>query len=68
MKKLAMVLGVAALFAGTTSCKKDYTCTCETAGIEVSSRTINDTKSNATDDCNSGDGEVLTVVTDCEIQ
>lgn len=29
MKKLLMILGVAALFAGTTSCKKDFVCECD---------------------------------------
>ena len=33
MKKLAMVLGVAALFAGTTSCKKDFVCECTDTGL-----------------------------------
>jgi hypothetical protein len=36
MKKLAMVLGVATLFAGTTSCKKVYTCTCDVLGTNIS--------------------------------
>ena len=33
MKKLAMVLGVVALFAGTTSCKKDFVCECTESGL-----------------------------------
>ena len=33
MKKLAMVLGVVALFAGTTSCKKDFVCECTDSGL-----------------------------------
>jgi len=28
MKKIIMSLSIIALFAGTTSCKKDYTCSC----------------------------------------
>lgn len=28
-----MVLGVAAIFAGTTSCTKDYTCSCTSSGF-----------------------------------
>ena len=28
-----MVLGVAALFAGTTSCKKDFVCECSDNGV-----------------------------------
>jgi len=33
MKKSLMILGVAALFAGTTSCKKDFVCECNDGGL-----------------------------------
>ena len=33
MKKIIVAFGVVALFAGTTSCKKDWTCTCSDSVI-----------------------------------
>ena len=54
MKK---VFFIGMLFGGLalTSCKKDYTCECtETSGGSSTSVTINDTKSNAEEECDSG--------------
>jgi hypothetical protein len=51
MKKLALVAVAALMIAGMTSCKKDYTCTCTVSGTS-SATTIHDTKSKATDACN----------------
>ncbi len=55
------------------SCKKDYTCVCRINGFEVSSTTINDTKSKAKDKCNEDDGTTTIdgfgeITLDCEIQ
>jgi len=58
MKNL-FILTVFALTA-LTSCKKDYTCECKgyVDGLYLGSEstTINDTKSNAKDECDKGDG------------
>ena len=68
MKKFIMTLGVVALIAGTTSCKKDYTCDCMVAGTSVGTTTITDTKSNAIEECDKGDGTAFGITVDCEIQ
>ena len=36
MKKIIMAFGAVALFVGTTSCKKTYTCTCDVLGSSIS--------------------------------
>lgn len=36
MKKIIVAFGVVALLAGTTSCKKTYTCTCDILGTSIS--------------------------------
>ena len=64
MKK---VLVAAIALLALASCKKDYTCECETLGIK-STTTINDTKKNATESCESGSGTVLGITTTCTIQ
>ncbi len=68
MKKL-IFLGAFAILT-LASCKKDWTCTCtSTPGNGKTSRTIQDmTKSDAKADCNGGDGSVLEVTVDCELQ
>jgi hypothetical protein len=38
MKKIIVAFGVVALFAGTTSCKKDWTCTCADSANSINSR------------------------------
>jgi hypothetical protein len=68
MKKSVMVLGVAALFAGTTSCKKSYICAWTIGTTEVSARTITDTKNNARTLCGADDSYILGVFQDCEIK
>jgi len=53
------------------SCKKDYTCTCSsidgTTSTVIGSTTINDTKKNAEEECDTGDILILGVGIDCEI-
>ncbi len=72
MKKLFVVVAVAVL--GLASCKKDYTCECvgSSNGVKVegsaTSVTINDTKANATDQCDKGDVSVNGMSIDCEIK
>lgn len=46
MKKITTILAVAALFAGTTSCKKDYSCECTDSGVTYT-YTITDAKKSA---------------------
>ncbi len=70
------VLGLLAL----TSCKKEYTCECKYTdsaypGISVplGSTTIKDTKKNAEEECDKGDGSYIDefddlITTDCEIK
>ncbi|MBM3164077.1 MAG: hypothetical protein FJZ80_01330 [Bacteroidetes bacterium] len=75
MKKMLLIFGLGLFLMA--SCKKDYTCTCtgfidgeEFPGAS-SSVTINDTKSNAEEQCDDGDlpEDALTgVAVDCEIQ
>ncbi|HTA61487.1 MAG TPA: hypothetical protein VK835_03490 [Bacteroidia bacterium] len=52
MKKVILSLVVVA--ALSTSCKKDYTCTCTATGGYSVSATIHDTKSKATTACTAG--------------
>ena len=74
MKKMLFLGSFAVL--GLASCKKEYTCTCTgyIDGVAVpgsaSSTTIKDTKSKATDACNTGDeaDAGLGISVDCEIQ
>lgn len=61
-----IVLGAVALLA-LASCKKDYTCECETLGVK-STTVINDTKSNAKETCESGSGSILGITTTCTIK
>ncbi len=68
MKKFIVALGIVALFAGITSCKKSYICACTVGTTEVSARTITDTKKNATTLCDADDSSISGVVHDCEIQ
>ncbi|HXD92545.1 MAG TPA: hypothetical protein VNX01_04990 [Bacteroidia bacterium] len=49
MKKIILSLIVVA--ALSTSCKKNYTCTCTSNNVVVTSYIINGTKSTATTDC-----------------
>ncbi|HET8963453.1 MAG TPA: hypothetical protein VFM99_06125 [Chitinophagales bacterium] len=50
MKKSIILVAVIAAFS-FASCKKDYTCVCKSAGIEVARTTIKDTKKKAKDAC-----------------
>ena len=52
MKKIIVAFGVVALFAGTTSCKKDWTCTCSDSVNSVSFTIENQTKKDAESACN----------------
>ncbi len=52
MKKIIVAFGVVALFAGTTSCKKDWTCTCSDSVNSVSFTIENETKKDAESACN----------------
>ena len=60
MKKTLFIVAIATL--SLTSCKKDYTCSCDTTVTAVGVKTvtttaftINDTKSNATKSCDEMD-------------
>ena len=52
MKKIIVAFGVVALFAGTTSCKKDWTCTCSDSADSASFAIENETKKDADSACN----------------
>ena len=52
MKKIIVAFGVVALFAGTTSCKKDWTCTCSDSADSASFAIENETKKDAESACN----------------
>ena len=52
MKKIIVAFGVVALFAGTTSCKKDWTCTCSDSVNSASFPIENQTKKDAESECN----------------
>ena len=78
MKKFSSIALVFAFVAFTlVSCKKDYTCTCTvhedfTNTTSTVSGTIeNSSKSDAEDECNSGDSIVeelgITITTECEL-
>lgn len=73
MKKL-IAAGAFALFGviALSSCKKDYTCVCKVNNVEASSTTINDTKSNAKEECEKNNGTTTvfgqTTTVDCSIQ
>jgi len=56
MKAIVLLLGVTMGSAVFYSCKGDYTCVCnQTAGEETITIISGETKSNATDICNSKD-------------
>ena len=66
MKKV-ILFGAFALLT-LASCKKDWTCTC-TVGNESYSDIIQyKTKSDAKAECDSGDGYLLGVPVECELQ
>ncbi|MFT6211136.1 MAG: hypothetical protein ACJATE_001767 [Bacteroidia bacterium] len=58
MKKVFGVLAIALMAGGMTSCKKDFTCTCTTSVTGTTpittSTTINATKADAEEACESG--------------
>ncbi len=55
MKKIFSLLAVVAILTAFTSCKKDYTCTCTTLGIESSTTIEDKSKSEAEDICATAD-------------
>jgi len=62
MKKFIVAFGVVALFAGTTSCKKIYTCTCDVSGINISvDSETKMSKKDAETWCETGSGGVCTL-------
>lgn len=72
MRKAFAILAVVALFGATTSCKKDYTCTCtitDSSGLIdpiTSTTTINASKSDAETACNS-ESTIGTLTTKCSL-
>jgi len=60
MKKTFAILAVVALFASTTSCKKDYTCTCTVSGLDDVVIPLNDYKK--------GDAETACELSDASYQ
>lgn len=70
MKKVLFIVGIAVV--SLSSCVKDYTCKCtatDASGAQSSSSsTINGKKSDVTVACDEGDGSLLGVTVDCEIQ
>ncbi len=73
MKKMLMIAAAGLMIAGMSSCKKDYTCTCSTEpmtvmGITVpaqsASSTVNATKKDAAEVCESGTGAGVTCTID----
>ncbi len=74
MNKKVIFSLVAVGFLALTSCKKDFTCECTTSSMGISNTvqtTINDTKSNAEESCESGSGTVTNMgveaTTTCKI-
>jgi hypothetical protein len=65
MKKGLIILGL--LIVVSTSCKKEYTCTCTSSGQVVSTSTIKDTKGKAETACNGNDVTFLGFTIDCSI-
>ena len=69
MKKILLIAAVAGFVM--TSCKKDYTCECTTTGTgstQVTTFTITDTKSKATDACEGTGSVVGPLTTTCKIK
>lgn len=72
MRRIFAILAVVALIGATTSCKKDYTCTCvtEVVGIDAVTTTTSLgklTKGDAEDKCAESESDVAGVTTTCEI-
>jgi len=71
MKKVILFASVAALALSFASCKKDYTCTCTATAGGISSSastTLNATKKDAKDACESGSSTQGSVTVKCEIE
>ena len=68
MKKLVVFMGVLALFVGTTSCKKDWTCTCSDNAYTYGSYAIEDaTKKDAQAECDELDDLFIGTVATCSL-
>jgi len=70
MKKAFAILAVVALFGATTSCKKDYTCTCTTkvTGLDDQTSVLplgKQKKGDAEDACKALESSVSGIVTTC---
>ncbi len=68
MKKIIFAIGI--VFVLTTGCKRDYTCTCSVLFSGTTSTTstkFNDTKSKATNDCNSLNSTTATQTVICAL-
>lgn len=66
MKKIILVAAVGML--ALVSCKKDYSCDCETAGISTPVEIKNSSKSDATDACDKLNTAALVAGGKCELK
>lgn len=70
MKKVLFIVGITVV--SLSSCVKDYTCKCTATdangNMSSSSSTINGKKSDVKVTCDEGDGSLLGITVDCEIQ
>ena len=68
MKKLVVFMGVLALFVGTTSCKKDWICTCSDSAYIYLTEPIEDaTKEDAQAECDELDDLFKGTLTTCSL-
>ena len=73
MKSALRITVVTALIGfALASCKKDYVCACTINGANAGSTAINDTKSNAKEECEKDNGTytigTTSTTVDCSIQ
>ncbi|MBS1593335.1 MAG: hypothetical protein JST76_05855 [Bacteroidetes bacterium] len=68
MKNKLFILIVSAIAVTSfSSCKKDWTCTCDTSGQTTNHEIDNETLLNARSKCKSYEGSVLGVTTTCHL-
>ncbi len=65
--KLTLMIFAVVAVTSFSSCKKDWTCTCNTSGQTTNHSIDNETLLNARSKCKSYEGSVLGVTTSCTL-